>query len=92
MKKVLITLIAVFAICGSIFAQQYESHWPGFNMYAYEDHTDLFARVQIDGNFVGIDNYEALEVAAFVDGELRGATFMSSNSFQTVRSCQWLRI
>ena len=80
MKKVLITLIAVFAICGSIFAQQYESHWPGFNMYAYEDHTDLFARVQIDGDFVGIDNYEALEVAAFVDGELRGATFMSINS------------
>ena len=78
MKKVLITLIATFAFCGSIFAQQYESHWPDFNMNAYEDHTDLYARVQIDGDFVGTDNYEAMEVAAFVDGELRGATFMHS--------------
>ena len=81
MKKVLITLIVTFAFCGSIFAQQYESHWPDVNAHLYQDQNPVVASVQIDGNFItGTDNYEAIEIAAFIDDEVRGHSFLVYNS------------
>ena len=76
MKKLVFTLIAAIAFCGSIFAQSYETHWP-FYSPTYEQHGSIVAVVEIDDNIVtGTDNYSALEVGAFVNGTTRGAVFM----------------
>lgn len=84
MKRVLITLIVAFAFCGSIFAQQYEQHWPDVNIHAYDNNYPVVANVQIDDNLVlGTDHYEALELAAFIDGELRARSFMIYNTQYT---------
>ena len=75
MKKLLLTLIVSFAMCGSIFAQ-YESYWPDFYSPAYEDQGALVAAIVIDGEIVTAenhpDNWDALEVAFFIDGVCRG--------------------
>jgi hypothetical protein len=76
MKKVLFTLIAAIAFCGSIFAQAYETHYP-FYSPAYEQHGSIVAVVEIDNNIIaGTDNYEAFEIGAFVNGTTRGNAFM----------------
>ena len=81
MKKVLITLIVAFAFCGSIFAQQYQQHWPDVNYHLYQNNYPVVANVQIDDNLIlGTDHYEALEVAAFIDDELRAHSFMIYNT------------
>lgn len=65
MKKVLLTLIASFAFCGSIFAQAY---WPDINSSNFNDHDPIVAMVSLDNNlFLPTDNYANIEVAAFVD-------------------------
>ena len=73
MKKLLFTLIVSLVFCGSIFAQHPESHWPGFYYPAYESQSPLYASIMINGIPVETDNpdWDVLEVAAFVDGELR---------------------
>ncbi len=79
MKRLLLTVIASLALCGSIFAQSQvtESHWPDFNYHAYDNHFTLVAFIQIDGNYVAIDgNWEFLEMAAFVDDVCRGTQVM----------------
>ena len=76
MKKLLLTLIVSLAMCGSIFAQ-YESHWPDFYYPNFESQTPFVAAIEIDGVIVDADNHpdnwNALEIAFFVDGECRGA-------------------
>ena len=58
-------------------ANRYETHWPEFNPNAYPSNLPVVAFVQIDGNYItSEDNSEAMEVAAFVDGECRGHKFM----------------
>ena len=79
MKKVLLTLIASFAFCGWIFAQ--ESYWPDIDSHLFEDQDPLVAMVSIDNHLVTPDDsYADYEVAAFVtvDGneEYRGHGFM----------------
>ena len=74
MKKVLMTLIAALAICGFSFAQ--ESHWSDFNLYQYQFNLPLVAFVQIDGEYVTVDNYTNFEIAAFVGDQCRGHMFM----------------
>ena len=71
MKKFFLTLIVAFAFCGSTFAQ-YESHWPDFNPYAFPSNTGFVLYAQIDGVFVSTDNYQQMEIAAFVGDECRG--------------------
>ena len=73
MKKLLLTVIASLALCGSIFAQ--ETHWPEFNLYAYMDNTPFVTIVAIDDVIVE-DEYVNLEVAAFVGDDCRGHSFM----------------
>ncbi|MBR5081846.1 MAG: T9SS type A sorting domain-containing protein [Bacteroidales bacterium] len=81
MKRVLITLIVALAFCGSIFAQQYEQHWPDVNIHNYDNNYPVCANVQIDDNLIlGTDHYEAMELAAFIDGELRARSFMIYNT------------
>lgn len=74
MKKLLLTLIVSFALCGSIFAQAYESHWPGFYSNAYENQGALVAAIMIDGVIIDATypSWDALEVAFFVDDVFRG--------------------
>ena len=70
MKKVLLTLIVALGLFGSAFAQlRYETHWPGFNGNMYPDQKPFVAAVMINGVIINVDaeNWDALEVAAFVD-------------------------
>ena len=76
MKKVLLVLIAAFAIMGSSYAQ--ESHWSDFNLYDYQFNLPVVGFVQVNGDYVtGEGNWESLEIGAFVGGECRGHMFMS---------------
>ena len=84
MKKILLTLFAALAFCGSISAQ-FESLWEGefdpWNNNPYEEQKPLVAFIQIDGNSVSEqDNWEALEVAYFVDGVCRGHDFLADHT------------
>ncbi len=74
MKKLLLTLIVSFAMCGSITAQ-YESHWPDFYYPTYQFQTPCVAAIVLDGEIVTAEtpNWDALEVAFFVGEECRGA-------------------
>ena len=74
MKKVLMTLVAVLAISFASFAQ--DTHWPEFNLYQYQFNLPLVAFVQIDGEYVTVDNYTNFEIAAFVGDQCRGHMFM----------------
>ena len=85
MKKVLMTLIVALGFCGSIFAQNYESHWPDFYGPAFESQTPFVAAFQIDGQIITADyeGWNALEIAFFVGDECRGSgsTFHNSVPF-----------
>ena len=84
MKKVLFTLIATFAFCGTFFAQQ-TSHWPDVNTYGYEMGYGVVANINIDNNIItSEDNWANIEVAAFVDGEIRAHAFMNMTYAPTV--------
>ena len=74
MKKLLLTLVVALAFCGSSFA--YETHWPEFNLYQYQFNLPLVAFVQVDGEYVTVDNYTNFEIGAFVGDECRGHMFM----------------
>lgn len=71
------TLIVSLAFCGFTFGQEYTTHWPDFYSGDYGDYTPLVTYIQIDGDFIEVtDNYEALELAAFVGDQCRGHFFM----------------
>ena len=82
MKKLLLTIIAALAFCGSISAQPYESHWinefdPVNGAIPWDEPLFVVPFIQIDGEYVSLeDNYEALELGAFIDGEMRGHMFL----------------
>ena len=72
------TLVIAITFCGSVFAQ-YESHWPGFNGNYFESQGGIVAAIMINGEVINVDaeNWDALEVAAFVnDGTEVRATGM----------------
>ncbi len=78
MKKVLF-LIAAFAICGSVFAQ--DAIWPDLGIGVFEDYDPVVAMVRLDNHLITTqDNYSYYEVGAFVgEGEnedYRGHGFM----------------
>ena len=85
MKKFLMTISLVLAICGSMFAQ-YESHWD-FNPDPWEMQGGIVAAIMIDGEIITADyeNWDALEVAAFVgEGdaeEVRGNNMYLYNGY-----------
>lgn len=71
------TLIVSLAFCGFTFGQEYTTHWPDFYSGEYANYTPLVTYIQIDGDFIEVtDNYEALELAAFVGDQCRGHFFM----------------
>ena len=49
MKKLLLTLIVSLTLCGSIFAQHPETHWPGFVYTDYNMQGALYASIMING-------------------------------------------
>ena len=73
MKKLLLTLIVALGMCGSSFAQ-YTSNWPDFNGNYYPFQGAIVATIMINGEIINVDadNWNALEVAAFVGEECRG--------------------
>ena len=73
MKKLLLTVIAAFALSGLVFAQ--ESH---YNVNSsYENWDLLLTYAQIDGVFITPeDNWADMELASFVGDECRGAIFL----------------
>ena len=73
MKKLFLALVVSLALCGSTFAQTYETNWPGFNDGPYDFQTALVAGITINGQIINVDdaNWDALEVVAFVGDEQR---------------------
>ena len=73
MKKVLLTVIAAIALCGSIFAQ-YESYWPDFTDGPFEMQDGIVAAFIVNGDTITIDypNWDAFEAAPYCGDELRG--------------------
>ena len=83
MKKLLLTLIVSFALCGSMFAQYHlDSHWPDFYYPHYEDQVGLVASIMIDGEIIttDYDGWDNLEIAAFT---VVGDTCRSNWNFMT---------
>lgn len=77
MKRVLMAMIAAFAILGTGYGQQ--SHWSDFNLYDYQFNLPVVSFLQIDGEFVTGDmNWEDYEIGAFVNGDCRGHMFMDN--------------
>ena len=85
MKKLLLTLIVSIVFGGSVFAQYnsdvYTSHWIDqwdVETYCpYEDYDYIIPFLTIDGEYITLDvDYEAIEIAAFIDGECRGHSFL----------------
>lgn len=71
------TLIVSLAFCGITFGQEYTTHWPDFYSGDFSDYSGLVTYIKINDVFVEeADNYAALELAAFVGTECRGAKFM----------------
>ena len=85
MKKFLMTISLVIALCGSMFAQ-YESNWE-FDPDPWEMQSGIVAAIMIDGQIITAeyDNWDALEVAAFVgegdDEEVRGNNMYLYNGY-----------
>ncbi len=73
MKKLVLTLIVSLAFCSSMFAQTNDPGWGDYP--GCETNTAMMAYVQINGQLV-TENFEALEIAYFVNGELRGHEYM----------------
>ena len=75
MKKLVLTLIAILAMCGSTMAQHPETYWPDFNGDLFEDQGGLCASLMIDGVLVSntYENWEMMEIAAFVGDDQHGA-------------------
>ena len=86
MKKLLLTLIVSLAFCGSIVAQGdhlnpngYESHWADYTIDPFlQDYDVIISFMQIDGEILTVEgeDWDDVEIAAFVDGQLRGTAFM----------------
>ena len=92
MKKLLLTLIVSLAFGGSIIAQdewqgfnpnEYESHWSDYTLDPFLEMPDwIVAFLKIDGEYVGIENnWQDMEIAAFVNGELRGTGWMTDEYY-----------
>ena len=75
MKRVLLTMVLALSMCGMGFAQ-YESYWPDFDYHAYSFQGAFVGVIELDGEIVQADthaNWDALEVAFFVNGVCRGS-------------------
>ena len=85
MKKLLLTFFVAFALCGSLFAQ-YEPHWGTVNSHAFDDHGAFCAGIMIDGVIIetSTPDWDALEVAAFVDDQLRGSNMFLNDELVEV--------
>ena len=85
MRKLLLTAIVALAFFGMGMAQEpiinpngYETHWPDFfpGQYEMNDYPDVY--IEVDGSILTIDDrWYDIEVASFVNGELRGTAFLN---------------
>ena len=83
MKKLLLTAMVAIVFSGSVFAQinssLYESHWSDFNSGPYETLDAVVAFFKINGEYITADEWESMEIAAYVDGECRGHSFLTED-------------
>ena len=72
-SRLLFLTLFLFAFLGGAKAEYPETHWPGFDYHGFESQSALFASIMIDGKPVynTTENWDKLEVAAFVGDELR---------------------
>jgi hypothetical protein len=68
-------MVLALSMCGMGLAQ-YESYWPDFDYHAYSFQGAFVGVIELDGAIVQADthaNWDALEVAFFVNGVCRGS-------------------
>ena len=73
MRKTLLTLLCLFTGMGSAFAD----HWTAPSVNDYEDRAPLFVQFYL-GETVATGN-DYVEIAAFVDDEVRGTAFVGNS-------------
>ena len=79
MKKLLLTLIAAIALCGTVSAQYHSDVYDHYFTWdsGLGDYDYVIPFIQINGEYITLDdNYEAFELGAFIDGEGRGGSFL----------------
>ena len=76
MKKTLFFLIASLLLCGAVNAQNPEPHWTAAT--GLENMMPFLGVVQLDGEFIGYEDYANIEIAAFIGDECRMSTFLVS--------------
>ena len=67
-------MVVALGLCGSVFAQSYESNWPDFNGNYFPFQGAFVATIMVNGQIMmpEVPGWDALEVAAFVGDECRG--------------------
>jgi hypothetical protein len=70
MKRKLLLIVASLLFSGMIYAQDY--YWSSFNYNQWQSYATVYGKVYLDGELQERDD---IEVAAFVNGELRGREF-----------------
>ena len=75
-------MVALLILSGSSMAQSYSPYWT-FDYHSFGDQAALYASVKIDGEPVtsDFDNWDALEIAAFVGDECRGSGFFLTDDY-----------
>ena len=71
MKRKLLLIVASLLFSGMIYAQA--SYWPSVNYNQWQSYATVYGKVYLDNELQERDD---IEVAAFVDGELRGTAFL----------------
>ena len=71
MKRKLLLIVASVLLSGTMFAQDF--HWTGFDFHDFQHHMNIIGRAYLDGE---LQNNPNVEIATFVNGELRGTKFL----------------
>ena len=71
MKKRLLLIVASLLLSVTMFAQDF--HWSGFDYHAFTQHMNVIGKAYFDGE---LQNNPNVEVATFVNGELRGTKYL----------------
>ena len=71
MKKRLLLIVASLLLSVTMFAQDF--HWAGFDYHAFTQHMNVIGKAYFDGE---LQNNPNVEVATFVNGELRGTKYL----------------
>ena len=71
MKKSFLLIVASLFLSMTMIAQDY--HWSGFDYHDFTQHMNIIGKAYLDGE---LQNRPNIEVATFVNGELRGTKYL----------------